>query len=229
MKEIPIAASLREDSGKGSARQLRRGGQIPAVLYGPEIEPLNITIEERDLRTAMKAAGSSAIYDLTVDGRKNKVIVREIQRDPITSRVIHIDLLAISMVKPISISVPIDFVGTPRGVKTDGGIMQVTMRELDVSCLPTDIPDTIEVDVADLGIGDSVHVRDLTLDKVKILSEARRTMVVISAPTVVKAAAEAEEVAEGEEVPAEGEEAPAEGEEAPKEEKGKEEKTEEKK
>ncbi len=147
------------------------------------------------------ASGGGTIFDLDIEGTSNKAIVRDIQRDPVTSNIIHIDLFAISMSKPISISVPVTYVGDPIGVKTDGGIMQVTLRELDISCLPANIPDTVDIDVSELGIGEALHVSDLSIPDVKVLTEERRTMVVISAPTVIKAevTAEDEEGLEGEE------------------------------
>lgn len=223
MKETPIAASLREGVGKGFARRERMAGRIPAIIYGPEVKPLTISVDEKELRRAMKESGGlSSIFDVAVDDIHNKVVVRDMQRDPITSKVTHIDFHAVSMHKALSIAVPIVLSGTPVGVKTDGGIMQITMRELEISCLPADIPDQIDIDVSELSIGDSIHVRDIKLDKVTITSPEQRTIVVIAAPTVIKETvseedegiaveegAEAAETAEGE-APAEGD-AKAEG------------------
>lgn len=213
MKEIPLTADLRADTGKGSARRTRRDGKIPGVIYGPEVDPLSIAIDEKNFRNAMKMSTSSSIFNLDVDGKENKVVVRDLQRDPITSKVIHIDFHAISMNRPIHISIPIKFIGTPRGVKTDGGIMTVPMRELEISCLPVNIPDDLKIDVTDLGIGDAIHVSDLEIENVEIMSEKRRTVVVISSPTVIKAettaAAEGEAGEEGEAEAAEGEGADA--------------------
>ncbi len=225
MKEIPLTASPRAETGKGAARRARMAGYIPAVVYGPETEPMSISVGAKDLRIAMKQASASTIFALQVNGKQNKVIVREMQRDPVTSHVLHLDFHAISMAKPIHISIPIKLEGVPRGVRSEGGIMQTTMRELEVYGLPGNIPDEVTVDVADLGIGDSIHVSDIQLPDIEILSELKRTVVVISAPTVIKAAAdEAEEeaVLEGAEAEAaeEGEEAPSEeGEKKKKEEK----------
>lgn len=201
MKEIALTAVIRVANGKGAAHRTRSEGNIPAIIYGPEIDPISIAVNEKELRTAMKNATSSSIINLDVDGKENRVVLREIQRDPITSNVTHLDFHAISMTRPIKVSVPITFIGTPIGVKTDGGIMQTTLRELDISCLPGDIPEQIDVDVSELGIGESVHVSELELEKVTILTELRRTIVVISAPTVVKSA-----TVEGEEEGEEGEE-----------------------
>ena len=229
MKEISINASKRELLGKGPARQSRMAGNIPAVVYGPELEPIPVDIDLRTFRSAMKGSASlSSIISLDIGGKINKVILREIQRDPITSEILHMDFHAISMTKPLNISIPIRFEGIPQGVKTDGGIMQITMRELEISCLPTNIPEELVLDVEDLGIGDAMHVRDITLDNVQIVSPEQRTIVVIAAPTVVKAdeptedelEAEAEEGAEegAEATPAEG---AAESKDAPKDDKGK--------
>ncbi|MEE8576370.1 MAG: 50S ribosomal protein L25, partial [candidate division Zixibacteria bacterium] len=196
MKEISLAATRRDESGKGIARRTRRAGRIPAVVYGPEIDPVGVAVDERAFRAALKTSGTAAIFNLDVEGDSKKVIIREIQRDPVTSDVVHLDFHAISMNKPIHMAIPIRFVGESAGVKL-GGIQQTTMRELDVSCLPTEIPDTIEIDVTELGIGDSVHVRELDIPKVNILSEEQRTIVVISAPTVIVEPVTEEEDEEG--------------------------------
>jgi len=215
MKEIAIAATARTGIGKGPARQARRDGNIPAVVYGPEIESMSVSVPEREFRAAMKAAHTSSILSLNVDGKENKVVLRELQRDPVTNKVVHLDFHAISMSKPINVSLPIKFIGVPRGVKTDGGIMQATMREMEISCLPADIPDHFEIDVTDLGIGDSLHVGNLSIPNVEILEPKSRTVVVISAPTVIKSeatAAEGAEIAAAEGAEGEAAEASAEGE-----------------
>jgi large subunit ribosomal protein L25 len=209
MREIALSADTRSRTGKGGARETRRDGKIPGVVYGPEIDPVSISVDERTFRAVMKGAGRTSVVNLSVDGKENKVLIRELQRDPVTSRIVHVDFHAISMDKPINVEVPIHFFGEPPGVKA-GGIMQTTLRELEISCLPAAIPDSIEVDVSELEIGDSVHVRDLSLPNVEVLTEERRTVVVIAAPTVIKStAAEEAEGEEGEE--GEGAEGAAEG------------------
>ncbi len=204
MREIPISIERRQEVGKGFARRARMAGQIPAVVYGPEVDPIPVAVEERAFRASMKTATSSSILNLNLDGKETKAVVRDLQRDPITNRVVHIDFHAISMNRPINVAIPIQFTGEPLGVKVDGGIMQTTMRELEISCLPANIPDELILDVSELGIGDSIHVKDVELENVDILAELRRTIVVISAPTVIKADAVEDEELEGEEI--EGEE-----------------------
>ncbi len=212
MKDIMLSVQRRSDTGKGAARQARREGRIPAVVYGPETDPMMVSVEEAVLRAALRQGGHSALYTLNVDGAESKVVLREVQRDPVTSRITHIDFHAVSMNKPINVSVPLHFVGIAPGVKTGGGIMQTTMREIEISCLPANIPEYIEVNVEQLEIGDAIHVSEIRVENAEILTEPGRTAVVISAPTVIKSAA----VAEGEEaaaaVAAEGAEG-AEGEE----------------
>jgi large subunit ribosomal protein L25 len=134
------------------------------------------------------------------------------QRDPLTSRVLHVDFHAISMNRPINIEVPVHLVGISIGVKAEGGIMQILQREIEISCLPTNIPEHVEVDVSNLSIGDSIHVRDISIPNVEILTEASSTVVVISAPTVIKTETVA---AEGAAVEGEAGAAPAEGAAAP--------------
>lgn len=211
MKERTLTASPRERVGKGPARQVRLNGRIPGILYGPDTKPQPLDLDEREFKSIMRSLGGSAtIFELDIKGKKKKVIVRDMQIDPVTSNITHVDFHALSMTKPIHLSIPLHFVGTPRGVKTDGGIMQTNMREIEISCLPTKLPEFFEINVDDLGIGDSIHVSDLDLPDVDILAEAQRTVVVISAPTVVKEPVTEAEGEEGELV--EGAEAPAEGE-----------------
>ncbi len=200
MKEISIAANSRQTVGKGPARQSRLEGKIPAVVYGPETTPLSVYVAEREFRAAMKAAaGSSSIFTLNIDGKPNKVLVREIQRDPVSSRMLHVDFHAISMTKPINLSIPVHITGVSKGVKSEGGIQNLVLRELEISCLPTNIPDFVSVDVSELGIGDSIHVRDLSIPNVTVLEDKDSTVVTISAPTVIKVEAPtAEAVAEAE-------------------------------
>lgn len=212
MKDIALAAEQRQGKGKGAAHQLRFSGRIPAVMYGPETEPTSLTIEERAFRTAMKqAGGQSTLFTLDINGKQSKVILREIQRDPVSNKVLHLDFHAISMNRPIHISIPVHFTGIAKGVKAEGGIMQVVMREIEISCLPANIPEHVEVDVTELGIGDSIHVSKLNIPNATILGEPTRTVVVISAPTIIKVETPVAAVEGAEGVAVEGAAAPAEG------------------
>ena len=133
MKEIAIAANSRQTTGKGFSRQARAEGKIPGVVYGPETKPLSVYVAEREFRAAMKAAaGSSSIFTLNIDGKPNKVLVREIQRDPVSSRMLHVDFHAISMTKPIHLSIPVHVTGISKGVKAEGGIQNLVLREIEI-------------------------------------------------------------------------------------------------
>jgi large subunit ribosomal protein L25 len=235
MEAIKLTATKREGAGKGDARKLRSTGFIPGILYGPEIDPAPISISALELGAMYRQQGtSSRLINLDFNGEKDgrMVIIREVQRDPVSGVFRHVDLYQVSMTKKLNITARITLVGTPAGVKL-GGILQHIIRDLEIYCLPSDIPDKIEVDVSGLEIGDSVHVKDIVLDKVEILSNPTRTIATVVPPTVVKSAAEeaaeaaaAAESAEGAEAAegAEGE-AKAEGGEAKaKKEDGKEEK-----
>jgi large subunit ribosomal protein L25 len=224
MREIPVTITRRSGVGKGVARKARAAGQIPGVVYGPETEPFAVTVEERAFRSAMRNATKSSILTLQMDGKETKAVMRELQRDPVSNRVLHVDFHAISMNKPIHVAIPIHFIGTPVGVKVDGGIMQTTMREIEISCLPTDIPEHLQIDVSELRIGDSVHVKNISVPGATILADQQRTIVVISAPTIIKSEETAAEAAAAEGEAAEGAAAegaaaaPAEGDAAKKEE-----------
>lgn len=196
MKELSLAAQVRTEGGKGPARRTRRDGFIPGVVYGPETKPVSVAVSEREFRATLRGTTGTAIINLNVGGKKSMVVLRDIQRDPVTSHITHVDFHAISMNKPINVNVPVQLVGTPVGVKTDGGIMQVVMRELVISCLPADIPDTVEINVETLGIGDSIHVRNVEIPNAKMITEPTRTIVTIAAPTIIKSETTAAEEAE---------------------------------
>jgi len=207
MEEYKLSAKRRSETGKGFARKYRRDGFVPGVLYGPEVTPFPVAVNGRELSAFFRVHGhTSFLIDMNLEGedQPRKILIRELQRDPVTGEYKHIDFYQVSMTKKLNLSIRINLVGAPTGVKL-GGILQHIIRELEVSCLPTDIPDTLEVDVSELEIGDSIHVSDITLDKVEILTNPARTIVTVVPPTVIKvpltpeeeAAAEAE--AEGEE------------------------------
>ncbi|UCD17659.1 MAG: 50S ribosomal protein L25 [Candidatus Zixiibacteriota bacterium] len=207
MQEIKLTAEKRDGVGKGVARQARMKGYIPGVVYGPETKSFPITMKTTDVEAFLRQHGkSNMLIDLDVAGMpgERKVLIRELQRDPVRGTPRHIDLYQVSMKKKINLSIAVDLVGTPEGVKL-GGILQQVIRELDIACLPTDIPGSVTVDVSSLQIGDSIHVSDISIGKVDILTNPKRTMVTVVPPTVIKVEepaaveeVEAEVVAEGE-------------------------------
>jgi large subunit ribosomal protein L25 len=219
MAIVSLSSVRRSATGKGVARKLRAAGKVPGVFYGRGDAAIPLELGAKDLEAVLTGAdGGNVIVDLTVEGAEEadrKAIVREIQRDPVRGLVLHIDLQHISLTEKIHVEVPVVLVGTPVGVKDGGGILEHLMRELEVECLPTEIPAHIDVDVSGLAIGQSVHVRDLSVPNVTIESEAGRTVATVVPPTVLEEVKPVEEAAAEPELIAkekkEGEEAAAEG------------------
>jgi large subunit ribosomal protein L25 len=202
MGVVSLQARARTGSGKGAARKSRAAGNIPAILYGPGEEAVPLEISQPDFMKIYHGGhGENVLVDLSVDAEQpRKVLFREVQRDPVTERVIHVDFYHVSLTKPIRVHVPVHLEGTPVGVKDAGGILQHIMREVEVECLPTEIPTFLAVDVSGLEIHHAVHVRDLGGEKIKLLDDADRTVASVIPPVVSKepVAAEAEEAVEEE-------------------------------
>ena len=185
-----LKGARRSAVGKGVARKLRQSGSIPAVYYGRGEEPIVLTVGLKELEEVIvKAEGSNVIVDLKVDGDgvgDRKALIREIQRDPVGGHILHLDLQHISLTERITVEVPIVLTGIPIGVKDGGGILEHLLRDVEVECLPTDIPSRLEIDVSALNIGDSLHVSDLRADKVTILTEGERPIAAVVPPTVLE-------------------------------------------
>jgi len=192
-----LKGARRSGIGKGVARKLRQTGSIPAVYYGRGEDPIVLTVVVKELEDViLKAEGSNVIVDLRVDGDgggDRKALIREIQRDPVGGHILHLDLQHISLTERITVEVPIVLTGIPIGVKDGGGILEHLLREVEVECLPTDIPSRLEIDVSALNIGDSLHVSDLKTEKATILTEGERPIAAVVPPTVLEEAKPAEE------------------------------------
>ena len=185
--KFDLAVTVREKSGKGAARQLRRSGKVPGVLYG-QGECVLLTIEPEPLTKILKSqAGSTALITLTINGAKAKVkrtaLLRDFQVDPVEGNVLHADLFEISMDKPIRVKVPVHVIGgTPAGVK-EGGILHYNTRELHVECLPGALPDHIEVDASGLTIGQGIHLKEMAkLEGVRYLDDPDQMVVSVAVP-----------------------------------------------
>jgi len=166
--EAILEAVKRSTKGKNEARRLRAAGKIPAVLYGAQKAgdppaPEQVAVDPKPfMRILHSASGFNTLITLKVqDGTDARVLVKNVQLDPITHHLLHADFFRVNMDRKIKVTVPITLKGDARGVKQDGGVLDFVHREIEVEVLPANIPDSIEVDVTDLGIGDSVHVRDL--------------------------------------------------------------------
>ena len=197
MATLNLMGARREGVGKSVTRKLRQAGRIPAVYYGRGEAPVPLVVSLRDLMDLIdRAEGSNVIVDLKVEGETGtdkKALIREIQRDPVGGNILHLDLQHISLTERITVEVPVVLIGTPTGVKDGGGILEHLLREVEVECLPTDIPSRLEVDVTALQIGDSLHVSDLKADRVTIKTEAGRAIAAVVPPTVLEEVKPAEE------------------------------------
>lgn len=207
MDIMSLKASQREAVGNGPARVLRRDEKIPAILYGPKTEPVKLTIDKLALEPIFKAgAVAQKLLKLSVegvDGSRN-VMIKEIQRHPVSHTLLHLDLYEVSMDHKIKVMVPVVTTGKCVGVEM-GGMLQIIRRELEVYCLPDLIPESITIDITDLDIGDSFHVEDLQLEgDVEIPFDVNFTILTILSTKVEE---EEEEGEEGEELAEEGEEA----------------------
>jgi len=203
MAQSMLAAQVREQTGKGAARKLRQNEQIPAIFYGPDTEPIKLTINYPELEGIVKKGeGENIILDLKITSEEGsetkKVILKELQVVPVKDTFIHADFYEISMDKEITVDIPIHLVNTPVGV-TLGGILQQIRRELTVTCLPDKLVDSLEVDVSELEIGDSVHIKDIEIPEgISCADEAHLTVAVLAAPSVKEEEeVEEEELEEG--------------------------------
>jgi large subunit ribosomal protein L25 len=216
LEQINLNVRIRKVTGNNPARSLRREGRIPAVLYGPKTKPILLSIDSREFeQIAKKSTIGSVLLNLMIQNGNTEsrpAMVKELQTHPVTQRFLHVDFYEVDMQRKIKVMVPVVVRGKPRGVE-EGGLLQISSREIEVLCLPTEIPESFEVDVTDLGIGDAIHLEDIqTVGNIEIVAEANVTVVSVLAPKIEVEAVE--EIVEGEEaVEAEG----AEEEEAAKE------------
>ncbi|MBA4406841.1 50S ribosomal protein L25 [bacterium] len=192
MSEILVNGSKRTLSTKGVVNQLRRDGNVPGIYYTKGVEPIPVIVSEKALKPIVFTSETHIINLKIDDDQEYKAILKNVQFDPVTDRVVHFDLLGISADQEIEIEVPIMFEGQAKGVK-EGGIVQQTLHKVTVSCLPADIPQHITIDVTDLALGDSIHVRDLNIERVKFLQNPG---VIIVSVVVPRAAIEPTPVAE---------------------------------
>ena len=165
-EQVNLNAENREVEGKSSSRQLRRAGSVPAVIYGGKEEPLRISILEKDIAKASEVPGfATQILSISISGKEQNVIVKEIQRHPATQRVLHADLMRVDPDTKISISVPVRFINEDKcvGVKMHGGVVSHLINDIDITCLASNLPEYLEVDVEALAIGDSIFLSALIL------------------------------------------------------------------
>lgn len=204
METIDISIQVREEMGKGKAGRVRRGGQLPGIFYGPKAQPVPLKIDRKELLKRISDLGASHLIRMKSDSSllDDKVaLIKQVQMHPVTGDVIHVDLYEVDLQETLTVKVPLHFEGKAQGV-VRGGILQPIVREIEVECLPQNIPSHLTLDVSLLDIGDALHVSSLSLPEgVTPLAETDLTLVTVVAPSVEEApkAAEAapEAAAEG--------------------------------
>lgn len=191
MSENVLQAEIREGTGKELAKKLRRQGKIPGVFYGHDENPISIVLDERN---ALKILTSeSGLIDFQIGKKKKrKVIIKEVQTDPVRQSLVHIDVMGVRLEEKITISVAVHVIGESIGVKEQGGILHQYLREVEVSCLPLNIPDHIEVDVSNMKVGDSITLGTLAIENVEFLGDLDQPIVNVMLPAVVKEKVEEE-------------------------------------
>jgi large subunit ribosomal protein L25 len=207
--ENVLSADSRTATGKGANRKLRVAGHIPGVVYGKGRDAQPVVLDPKALQVLLhqSGAGLNTLIDLSVAGRTNTVLVKELQRHPVHGSYLHVDFFQVDLTQKITVSVPIHFVGKARGVEF-GGILDHPLRELEVECLPRAIPEFVEVDVSALEVGQSIHVSDLRLPEgVEVKTDAALPVASVVLPAAEVEATPTETVVEGE--VAEGEAAAA--------------------
>jgi large subunit ribosomal protein L25 len=214
--QAKLKAERREGAGKGAARKVRALGKVPAVVYGHGEEPLHVSVDAKELWHVLHTdAGLNVMIDVKVDGDTFLAMPRQIQRDLLRDRFIHLDLLRIRKDEKLTVEVPIHLIGESHGVK-EGGVVEHHLWTLQIECLPHEVPNSIEADITPLGINESLKVSDVRVPgNVTVLTPEDEVVVSVVPPQVLRVeeeeAVEGEEVLEGEEAP-EGEAAAAEGE-----------------
>src|SRR5262245_11351142 len=203
MPEIVVSAEKRTEKGKNVNRRLRVAGRIPGVLYGGSKDPVPVAVSPKDISAVLRSAsGENTLFDLDLGGSRRNVILKEYQLEPLKGRLLHADYYDVALDKKPEVKVHVEVTGTPVGVKVQGGILDFVTRELEIECLPTDIPEKIVVDVSELELGKHIRVSDLKLsDKLTMLTEPDVVIVHVVAPRAeeapVAAAAEGTEAAAG--------------------------------
>lgn len=194
MAETTLHVERRTEMGKQAAKRLRSGGLIPGVVYGLAEEPSKLSMSGREVLEMLHKYGRNVVVNLNINDDKApvKTFIYDIQHDPMSGSIIHVDFKRISLTEKIHVVVPVHLVGVPEGVKNEGGIVEHVLHAIEVSCLPTQIPEMIEIDITGMHLHDSIHVQDVAAKGFEIVTEPDRTIVHVVAPKVIVAAVAAE-------------------------------------
>jgi large subunit ribosomal protein L25 len=190
MERLELDAEIRSETGQRASSKLRDKGLVPGVVYGRKQEAINLKLEPKDLDNV---TGGNAIIDLSFGDDTSTVMVKEVQKDVITGEYLHVDFHQIALDEAIAIEVPISLEGTAIGER-EGGVLQESLRTIEVNCLPTEIPEDIKVDISELDVGESLHVSELEADEdIEILTSGDDVVVTVVVPTELEVEEEEEE------------------------------------
>jgi large subunit ribosomal protein L25 len=186
IKNIVVEVKERSEQGKNAARRLRAGGGVPGVVYGLDRPPFTVAVGARKIEEVLGLeTGRNTIFTLALAGqdRSRAVMIKDLQRHPVTERLVHVDFLRVDLDKTVRVSVPIRLLGLAEGVKTEGGLLEFVLRHVEVECLPADIPDHLDVDVSGLHINQHLSVRDLPVrERVEVLDDPEAIVCVVAVP-----------------------------------------------
>ena len=187
MASATLSAEVRNDRGKGVARKLRAAGRVPGVVYGHGREPQSLSLVARDLDKLLSSiAAGSTVIELTLGRATTKTLIREIQRHPFKKQVLHIDFMELVAGEKVIVDIPLVFVGIPEGVRLSGALLEQIVHSIEVNVDPSNIPNHIDVDVTNLAMGHSLHVRDLVLPEgLEVLTDEDTTICAVIAPRAV--------------------------------------------
>jgi large subunit ribosomal protein L25 len=196
--DIVLQATPREERGKNASRRLRASGRLPVAVYGEGRDAAAVSINARELGVILRSeSGRHSIFTLAVEGAEDATVkIHEMELDPVTNRLVHLDLVRISLTETTRVSVPLEFVGEPVGMKLSGGMLEVHLHEIEIECLPKDIPANITIDVSNMDINDQLLVNQLPIDNdgITVITGEDHLVAVVTAPRVsVDEEAEAEE------------------------------------
>lgn len=192
MKRVDVLMRKREAIGKGPARSARREGRVPGVVYGGGKDPIPVTVDTHTMVKSLHEHGvnENILVNMVFEGQEGESelgLVRETQHDPLTGELEHLDFLRVKTDKKIKTSVPVVLIGNPQGAK-DGGILEQLLREVEIECFPLDIPESFEVDVTKLGLGDAIHISEVTIpESYTMLTPSDRALALVEVPRVVSA------------------------------------------
>lgn len=191
MATADLRAQPRSERGKNAARALRRTGRVPAAVHGHNVESTALSVDTHELeRLLARINAENTLINLAVEGSEpHSVLIRELQTHPFRAEVLHVDFYQVTAGEMLDVEIPVRLVGNPIGVREEGGVLHEDLRDLHVKCLPRNIPDSVEIDVAELRVGDSIHVRDVQIPDAEILNDGD---VAICSVVVPRAAIEAE-------------------------------------